>query len=309
MRPIVITICVSVLSLTCIHAELVSSRKPDGLILSTGNIYFTSQNAAGAGVWRTSQSSTPGQERLLYQEAGAKFGDIVFAEVNGTFFGYFFAEKAGVSTIRRVPLAGGNAITLTTVNVDVANTHRNLVTDGVSLYWQDVSAVRRMPIGGGIVTVLDQTRRDTPTAGIALRNNTIVYASVDEIRFVPKAGAVTAPALRIIAKTLSPVRALHVVSNGVYWGERNGAVRLKVGSTIKTLQSPSNLMPTSISSNGFTAGAMEAFTQCSSQSCRLRIDSPGGTGGSLPISANALGVSILSSGKIFWGDAAGVHRR
>jgi hypothetical protein len=309
MRPIVIAICGSVVSLTCVQAELVSSRQADGLILSTGNVYFTSHDAARATVWRTSQSSIPGQERLLYEEAGARFGDIVFAQVNGNFFGYFFAEKAGVTTIRRVPLAGGNATTLATVNVDVANTHRNLVTDNVNLYWQDDRAVRKMPIGGGAITVLDQTRPNTPTAGIALRNGRIIYASVYEIRFVPTAGAITAPAVRLIVKTSSPVTALHIVSNGVYWGERSGAVRLKVGSTIKTLQSSSGFMPTSISSNGFTAGAMEAWTQCGAQSCRLRIDSPGGTGGSSVIGANALGVSVLSSGKIFWGDRVGVHRR
>src|SRR5690242_16918675 len=31
----------------------VSFRKPDGLILSQGNLYFTSHDAAGATVWRT----------------------------------------------------------------------------------------------------------------------------------------------------------------------------------------------------------------------------------------------------------------
>src|SRR5258708_37913436 len=70
-------------------STLVSSRKPDGLILSTGNLYFTSPDAAGATVWRTAQSSIPGQEGVLYWEPGARFGDIVFAQVDGSFFGYF----------------------------------------------------------------------------------------------------------------------------------------------------------------------------------------------------------------------------
>lgn len=310
MRSIIIAICI--LFLLTIHAQgqLVSSRKPNGLILSTGNLYFTSHDAAGAAVWRTSQNSRPGQESILYWEAGARFGDIVFAQVNGNFFGYFFAEKAGVITIRRVSLAGGNAATLATVtNVDVINSHRNLVTDGVSLYWQDDRAVRKMSINGGAVTVLDQTRPNTPTAGIALLNNRIIYADVDEIRFVPTIGAVTSPAVRIIARASSRVTALHVVSNGVYWGEQSGAVRLKVGSTLKTLPSTANLIPTSISSNGFTAGAMEVWTQCGAQLCRLHIQTPDTSGSSLAIGADAIGVSVLSSGKIFWGDAAGVHRR
>ena len=105
MRSITVALCVTILSLTCTHAQQVSSRKPSGLVLSTGNLYFTSHDAAGAAVWRTSQTSVPGQEGVLYWEQGAKFGDIVFAQVNGVFFGYFFAQKAGVIRIKRVPLS------------------------------------------------------------------------------------------------------------------------------------------------------------------------------------------------------------
>lgn len=310
MRLLTIAVCITILSATCAQAQLISSRKPDGLILSTGNLYFTTHDAAGATVWRTSQTSIPGQETVLYWEAGARFGDIVFAQVGGAFFGYFFVQNAGAIAIKRVPLTGGNATTLVTVtNVDIANSHRNLATDGVNLYWQDDRAVRKMPIGGGAVTVLDQTTPNTPTAGIALQNDRVIYASVNEIRFVPKIGAITTPAIRIIAQASSTVTALHVVSNGVYWGERSGAVRVKVGSTIKTLPSTANLVPTSISSNGFTAGAMEVWTQCGSQSCRLHIQTPATSGGSIAIRADAIGATVLSSGKIFWGDAAGVHRR
>src|SRR2546423_414310 len=73
--------------------SFVSFRKPDGLILSEANLYFTSHDAAGATVWRTSQTSIPGQETVLYWEQGAQFGDIVFAKVDVAFFGYFFAEN------------------------------------------------------------------------------------------------------------------------------------------------------------------------------------------------------------------------
>lgn len=313
MRSIVIAICISLLSVTCAQGQLVSSRKPDGLILSTGNLYFTSHDAAGAAVWRTSQTSTPGQESVLYWEAGATFGDIVFAQVGGNFFGYFFAQKGAVITIRRVPLAGGNPTVLATVtNIDVANSHRNLVTDGVSLFWQDVSAVRKMPIGGGTVTVLDQTTPNTPTAGIALQNDRIIYANVNAVRFVPKVGAITTPALRTIFTATSTITALHVGSNAIYWGERGGFVRAKVGTTIKTLPSTPNLIPTSISSSGFGAAVFEAWTQCGGSVCRLHSVSQISTGSSSVISANALGVSVIPSGNnviVFWGDATGVHRQ
>jgi hypothetical protein len=290
---------------------LVSFRQPDGLILSTGNLYFTSHDANFGTVWRMAQNAVPGQEILLHAELGARFGDIVFAQVGGAFFGYFFATQGGATvTIERIPLAGGAATVLATLtDIDVFNNHRNLVTDGVNLYWQDVSSVRKMPIGGGAITVLDPSQPNTPTAGVALQGANLIYASVNDIRFVPTAGTtITTPSLRTIVTAASRVTALHAVSNGVYWGEQSGAVKLKVGSTITTLPSSAGLPPTSISSNGFTAGGAQAWSQCGSSSCVLHFVLPGGNFSSV-IGSDALGVTVTSAGNVFWGDAAGVHRQ
>jgi hypothetical protein len=288
---------------------LVSYRKPDGLILSTGNLYFTSRDGSTACVWRAAQSAIPGKEILLYSEPDARFGDIAYAQVGGVWWGYFFAMKSGVITIKRVPLTGGAATTLTTVvNVDVANSHRNLVTDGINLYWQDVSSVRKMPIGGGAIIELDPASPNTPTAGISLRDGNIIYASVADIRYVPTSGAVTAPSVRTIVTASSRVTALFTVANGVYWGENDGAVRLKVGSTTTTLQPGTGLVPTSIATNGYTAGGALVWTECGSSSCRMHFRFPSGTW-TTPIADDALGAAVTSGGNVFWGDAGGVHRQ
>lgn len=290
---------------------LVSPLKPDGLILSTGNLYFTHHDASNAYVFRMAQGASPGQEILLHAQFGERFSDIVFAEVGGAFFGYFFATDGGAtSTIKRIPLTGGPATTLAVLtNIDIINSHRNLVTDGVNLYWQDVSTVRKMPIGGGPITILDSAQPNTPTAGIALQGDNVIYASVRDIRFVPKAGSVVSPAFRTIAVADSRVTALHAVSNGIYWGENEGGfVRRKVGSTVTTLSS-GGLLPTSISNSSTTAGGTQAWSQCGSASCTLRIDRPFpffDITVSLP--SDALGVSVTPSNVVFWGDAAGVHR-
>src|SRR5260370_33495261 len=55
---------------------LVSFHKPDGLILSEGNIYFTSHDASLATVWRNAQCWSPGHESGIYCEAGARIGGI-----------------------------------------------------------------------------------------------------------------------------------------------------------------------------------------------------------------------------------------
>jgi len=71
------------LSVRALTTGPVSYRTPDGLILSTGNLYFTSHDASTASVWRTAQSASPGQEIFLYSEPVARFGDIVYAQVAG----------------------------------------------------------------------------------------------------------------------------------------------------------------------------------------------------------------------------------
>jgi hypothetical protein len=289
----------------------VSYRQPDGLILSTANLYFTSHDGNTAIVWRTAQSSNPGREFLLWSEPHARFGDIVFAQVDSIWYGYFFKFelKTGRISIMRVPLTGGEEAMVINQepieNVDVMNSHRNLVTDGMNLYWQDDHSVRKMPIGGGTITILDTASLNTPTAGLALQNGKLIYASVADIIYVPTSGAITLPLARTIAHAPSRVTTFYAISNGVYWGEESGDVRLKVGSTTTTLQSTSDMVPTSITA---IAGIAEAWTQCGSQSCQLQYRFPIGEGG-IPISADALGVSVTSSGNVFWGDASGVHRQ
>jgi hypothetical protein len=288
----------------------VSLRQPDGLILSTGNLYFTSHDANFGTVWRMAQSAVPGQEIRLYAEPGALFGDIVFAQVGGAYFGYFFALQAdGTIAIKRIPLTGGDATVLATLtDIDVRNNRRNLVTDGVHLYWQDVSSVRKMPIGGGAVTELDSCEPSTPTAGVALQGANLIYASVRDIRYVPTDGTTHLSTFeRTIVTAADRVTALHAVSNGVYWGEQNGAVRVKLGSTITTLQSPPGLVPTSISSD-FSEGPAQAWTQDGSSSGVLHF-AAGENDFTFAIAEGSLGVSVISGGTgVFWGDAAGVHR-
>jgi hypothetical protein len=294
----------------------VSFRKPDGMILSEGNLYFTSHDAAGATVWRTAQISVPGQETVLYWEQGAQFGDIVFAKVDGAFFGYFFAETpknfTGV-TIKRVSLTGGTATVLANIGdeMDIENSHRNLVTDGANLYWQDGSAIRKMPIRGGAIVKLDPVHPNTPTAGIELQNgNRIVYASFENIRFVPTSGSNTPPESRTIVVAANRVTALHAVSNGTYWGDQgpdSGRLHLRLAGVTITLPGPSGIV-SSISTKGPAAGGSQAWTVCSGDSCRLRLVFPG-VNSSMLIGGGAFGVTVTPPGNVFWGDAAGVHRK
>jgi hypothetical protein len=294
-----------------VTSELVCYRKPDGFILSTGNLYFTYHDDATASVWRAAQSAVPGQEILLYSEPGAQFGDIVFAEVDGTWWGYFFSASAGATiTIKRVPLTGGAATDLATLtDIDIANSHRNLVTDGENLYWQDVSSVRMMPIRGGAVIVLDQASPNTPTAGLALQNGNLIYASVADIRYVPTSGATNPPSERTIVTASQRVTTLHAVLSFVYWGDENGAIWVVDTNNPDPGTIVSNGgVPTSISTSVHGGVYAQAWTMCDSESCRLHIDVPSGEYSDYDIDGDALGVSIASSGDVFWGDDSGVHR-
>ena len=72
-------------------SRIVAQRVTDGMVLSTANLYFTAHDNGGAGVFRTAQSATPGQEVELCHEPDCRFGDIVWAKVDEVFYGYFFA--------------------------------------------------------------------------------------------------------------------------------------------------------------------------------------------------------------------------
>ncbi len=286
------------------QSDLVSYRKPDGLVVSTGNLYFTSHDDAGAAVWRISQNGKPGEEKILYWEADIKFGDIVYAKVGFDYFGYFFAEKRGTITIKRVSLTGGNAVVLATLtNIDIDNSHHNLITDGTSLYWQDVSSIRKMSVNGGAITTLDGTGSNTPTAGIDLQGDRIIYADRDKIYFVPTTGAIAIPALRLISARENFITSLHVASaTTIYWSENDRSIRKKVGGIVTLVQAAGPNFPTSISSSGTKV----AWTQCASEACQLKKLG----GATVTIADNAFGLFVSPvPNKVFWADEAGVHKR
>src|SRR4051812_41630044 len=134
--------------------RIVAQRVADGIVLSTGNIYFTAHDSAGAKVFRTGQSATPGQEVELCHEPDCRFGDIVFAKVDDVFYGYFLVLAGGVSTIRRIPLAPqpgqvAEIIGPAIPDIDIVTSQRNLITDGSSLYWQSDTAINKMSVRGG----------------------------------------------------------------------------------------------------------------------------------------------------------------
>ncbi len=151
------------------------------MVLSTANLYFTAHDNAGASVFRTAQSAKPGQEAELCQEPDCRFGDIVWAKVDDAFYGYFFALAGGMTTIRRIPLAAqpgqvAEIIGPATADIDIVSSHRNLVTDGSFLYWQSDTAINKMSVRGGAVTVLDRTPLTRPSTGVHLVGPNLIYA-------------------------------------------------------------------------------------------------------------------------------------
>jgi hypothetical protein len=130
---------------------------------------------------------------------------------------------------------------------------------------------------------------------------------VAAVRYVPTGGALTGPEVRTIVTANAGVTTILPVANGIYWGDRNGALQLEVDSVISTIQASPSLVPTSIGTNGFTAGGALIWTECAATTCRVRFELPVL---SLTLAAgdNALGASMNSSGDAFWGDDFGLHR-
>ena len=211
-------------------SRIVAQRVADSMVLSTANIYFTSHDTGGAQVFRTAQSATPGQEVELCHEPDCRFGDIAFAKVDDVFYGYFLALAGGVTTIRRIPLAPqpdqvAEIIGPPIAEIDIVSSHGNLVTDGSFLYWQSDTAINKMSVRGGAVSVLDGTPLTRPATGLHLVGPNLIYAVGRVVYYVPVDGsAITPPALRVLFTTATGVVACAPQVGSIYVADRNGAI-------------------------------------------------------------------------------------
>jgi hypothetical protein len=210
--------------------RIVAQRVADGMVLSTANLYFTAHDNAGAGVFRAAQSAKPGQEVELCHEPDCRFGDIVWAKVDDVFYGYFFALAGGMTTIRRIPLAPqpgqvAEIISPAAADIDIVSSHGNLVTDGSFLYWQSDTAINKMSVRGGAVTVLDRTPLTRPATGLHLVGPNLIYAVGRVVYYVPVDGsAITPPVLRVVFTTATGVAACAPLAGSIFVADRNGAI-------------------------------------------------------------------------------------
>jgi surface antigen len=242
-----------------------SYTQPDRLVQSTGNLYWTADQTqdgtSQADVFRASKDNEPGQERALYQESlpassrPVDFEAITYANVGGTWYGYFVANYPwqDESQVMRVPLAGGTAVVLATSPAYIGN--RDLVTDGSSLYWADAGGIRRMAIAGGTVHTLVP---GGTFAHLGLDGRVLYYSSRDSILLVPTTSTAPVALLRGIApgaggfgenasttvvSAASAITAIYpptATDGNVYFGEANGSVNLFPGpfGSVYQLQAP-----------------------------------------------------------------------
>jgi hypothetical protein len=287
--------------------RIVARHVVDGMVLSTANIYFTAHDNNVARVFRTAQSAIPGQEAELCQELNCRFGDIVFANVDDVFYGYFFALAGGMTTIRRIPLAPqpgqvAEIIGPPIADIDIVSSHGNLVTDGSFLYWQSDTAINRMPVRGGAVTVLDATPLTRPVAGLRLVGGNLIYA-VDRVgHHVPTDGsAITPPSLRVAFTTDTGVVAFAPAQGGfIYVAERNGAIVAHSGiGSGQVTQAPGAAFITSLAYDVALAWTQMAATW------EARFDETV-SDLTFPTGANPRLIIFNAAGDLYWLDDDGV---
>jgi hypothetical protein len=290
--------------------RIVARRVVDGIVLSTANIYFTAHdNDAGARVFRTAQSAIPGNESELCHEPSCRFGDIVFAKVDDVFYGYFFALTGGVTTIRRIPLAPApgqvaEIIGPPIADIDIVSSHGNLVTDGSFLYWQSDTAINRIPVRGGAVTVLDTTPLTRPVAGLQLVGPSVIYAVDRVVHHVPKDGsAITPPNLRVVFSAAAGVVAHSTTQQGfMYVAERDGAIEGHSPNGNQAIQGPGAAAITSIASDGANGSA--AWTQMAA-TWEARVEA-NVNNHVLQTGANPRLAMFNAAGDLYWLDDDGV---
>jgi hypothetical protein len=288
--------------------RIVARRDADGIVLSTANIYFTAHDGAGASVFRTAQSATPGQEAELCHEPNCRFGDIVFANVDGVFYGYFFALASGVTTIRRIPLAPqpgqvAEIIGPPIADIDIVSSHGNLVTDGSFLYWQSDTAINKMPVRGGAVTVLDRTPLTRPVTGLHLVGGNVIYA-VDRVVYHVLADGftITPPNLRVVFTADTGIAAYVPQVGLTYVAERNGAIVSNSGNSTGQVQAPGAAFITSMAYDGAHVALM--WTQMAA-TWEVRVNASA-FDDSLTAGANPRLVMFNAAGDLYWLDDDGV---
>ena len=253
-----------------------------------------------------SKVGTPGTERLLYQEAhnGSRFFNaITYAKIGTSFFGYFVVNNSATHTsvIKRVPLAGGAATTIVTSPRYIST--RDLVTDGLTLYWADEGGLRRSPIGGGGVTTLFA---GTSLLSVGLDASRVYFSSGTQVRSIAKFGGLST----LVASGTSVVAALNVqrtTPTSIFWAERNGSVRGRfVGGFGVTYQEPSTTGRRASSVS--VTGSRIFWTDCAFtlSDCRARARN-----GSVTVSVPAGSLADDAQGDasaMFWGDGLGVRK-
>jgi surface antigen len=258
-----------------------SYTQPARLIQSTGNLYWTAnQTQAGMSqgdVFRASKDNVSGQEQVLYQESqpevsrSVDFEAITYANVGGTWYGYFVANyrrQLGPhlwqteSQIKRVPLTGGAAVALATSPAVIGN--RDLVTDWSFLYWADADGIRKMAIGGGPVQTLVS---GTAFAHLGLHGQVLYYSSVASVLRVPTTGGESTT----VVSSGSAITAIYPPSatdGNVYWGEANGSVSLFPGpydSVYEVQAASAGVSVTSVS----VAGNYILWGDCDAEGCKV----------------------------------------
>jgi hypothetical protein len=308
---------IQAVALTAHGPSLVAYCQCGGLISSTGNLYFTNFGInefgpSSASFLRTGKYSAPGTEINLYSETGAayfNFGNVVWVLEGSAYYGYFVANyertNPRYSQIKRVSLAGGPAVVLTTSYSYIGV--GDLATDGTSLFWTDEGGIRKMSIDGGAV----QTLVSGPAySHISLDSSNVYYSSGTGIYKIPKSGG----ARTAIANAGSNVTALYAwpatpVYSFVFWGEQSGSVRSysPFGGSVYTWQSP--ISGRSVSSVGYDGNRALWIdcTQPGNSTCTARIQS----GGVTPTTVNAgVGASHLQwdSTSMYWFGGPGIQR-
>jgi hypothetical protein len=258
-------------------------------------------------VYRASKNNVPGQELVLYEEESVtpvSFGDITWALVGGSYYGYFVANYGAVSKIKRVPLTGGAAVEMATSPAMIGE-RQTLENDGSYLYWADTIGVRKMPIAGGAVTTLINSGANS----LGLDNGFVYYAVGTQIFRIPKVGG----GASLVATSFNPYHAINAIfvkpgsPTEVFWGQNDRTVvRKPVGGQTSLLTPPNEIYrTTAVWFDGTATLWMECTYVNGVCTLRRKVGSAKDTGVSAGIGSRFV---VGDGGLTFFGNLSALHR-
>lgn len=232
-----------------------------------------------------------GQQPFVLALTSSDLVDDVAVDQN---YVYFTSHGYTSGAVHRVPKSGGQDVVLATCRLA-----KGIAVDATNVYFEDVTSVNKVPIGGGSSVLLGSAQ---PAGyGIAADQGNVFWMDQAEVLEVPAAGGTESS----IAPT-NGGQALAVHNGTVYFTTGDSIMRALGGSSQKTLASGQNY-PIGIAADGTSVYWIDQVSGSGTSAVGsiLKVPATGGTPTVLASGQDAPIDIAVDSSSVYWLEQSG----